>query len=82
MPRKKKGPGRGRPGSPLAPRIDASAEEIASAVLGARPRPTGQIAETQGHICEGRGKTVDYPETYHQDNQCTPCHLAHSIATP
>ena len=79
MPRSKKGPGRGRTGHPLPPRIDASPDEIASVVLGTRPKTT--TPAERDYTCEGCGKKVTYPDAYHEDNRCTPCHLEHSMPT-
>ena len=75
MPRTKTGPGRGRTGRPLPPRIDATPEEIAEVVLGARPKRkfADQPAERE-YRCGECKRPVSYPETLYADDLCKDCH--------
>jgi hypothetical protein len=70
---------RGRPGQPLPPRIDATAEEIAEVVLRAKPtKPFYAPPDRPEYHCEACGKVVSYPDTLYRDNRCEGCHkVAH-----
>ena len=71
MPRKKKE--RGRPMAlKYPPRIDATPEEIAHAVLNAG-RPKGPVKAREYH-CADCGREVNYPETLYRDGRCEGCH--------
>ena len=66
---------RGRPmkkGYP--PRIDATPEEIARAVLKCG-RPTGRV-KSRDYRCGSCGRAVHYPETLYRDGRCPECHAA------
>ena len=52
---------RGRPGQPLAPRIDATPEEIAEVVLRAKPtKPFYAPPDKPEYHCGACGKVVSY----------------------
>ncbi len=70
MPRKKKE--MGRPSRPLPPKIDATPEEIARAVLNAG-RPKGPV-KAQDYFCRDCKRQVAYPETLYRDGRCNDCH--------
>ena len=66
---------RGRPVKKLCPpRIDATPEEIARAVLKGG-RPTGRV-KSRDYRCAACGRAVYYPETLHNDGRCPECHGA------
>ena len=62
----------GRPGPAFPPRIDATAEEIAHAVLNAG-RP-GRTLQARDYFCADCGRQVAYPETLYNDGRCEGCH--------
>jgi hypothetical protein len=51
------------------PRIDASPEEIARAVLAAPPPPL----QERTYTCAGCARAVAYPETLYRDDRCADC---------
>ena len=73
MPRTKKQ--RGRPARPLPPRIDATPEELARAVLSVG-RPTKAVDDSKVYRCTACGRAVQWPETLYNDNRCEGCHAA------
>ena len=73
MPRTKKQ--RGRPARPLPPRIDATPEELARAVLSAG-RPTTAVDDSKVYRCRSCGQTVQWPATLYNDGRCEDCHTA------
>lgn len=70
MPRSKKP--RGRPGRPLPPRIDATAEEVARFVLN-RPPPGPEVDPSQTYVCLRCERPVYFPEVLYNDGRCEPC---------
>ena len=82
MPRTRKGPGRGRPARPLPPKIDATMEEMAKAMLAMPADHEWQYEKGEGKVyqCEKCGRVVNSPETLHQDGLCDGCHNAPSPA--
>ena len=73
--------GRGRPPKyVLPPRIDATAEEVARAVLQVKPKdtePESFLPVT--HRCEGCGRVVEFPEIYYTDRRCKDCTDPHEV---
>lgn len=68
MPRRKKP--RGRPSTRrYPPRIDATAEEIAQAVLQARPLEAPLDTE-KVYFCAACGREICYPEVLYRDGKC------------
>ena len=63
---------RGRPARPLAPRIDATAEEVARFVL-SKPPPGPEVKE-QVYRCSMCKRPVYFPEILYNDSQCEECH--------
>ena len=66
---------RGRPmkkGYP--PRIDATPEEIARAVLKGG-LPTGRV-KSRDYRCRVCGREFHYPETLYRDGRCPQCHAS------
>ena len=78
MPRTKKGPGRGRTGRPLPPRIDATMEEMAKAMLSLPADYEWQYEKGEGTVyrCQRCERVVQYPETLYRDGLCADCHGA------
>ena len=78
MPRTKKGPGRGRAGRPLPPKIDATMEDMAKAMMAMPSDHEWQYEKGEGKIyqCGECGRAVNFPETLHQDGLCGNCHVA------
>lgn len=64
---------RGRPGRPLAPRINATAEEVARYVLNRRPLAPEALVEEE-YRCRKCNRPVYFPEILHDDGQCEECH--------
>ena len=62
---------RGRPGRPLPPRIDASPDDIATAILTTPPSVVSTIEKT--YTCASCDRVVSYPETLYGD-LCEDCH--------
>ncbi|MCY4623605.1 MAG: hypothetical protein OXC99_01145 [Chloroflexi bacterium] len=63
---------RGRPlGRTYPPRINATPEEIAARVLGAKPNPVLKVRAYHCAVCE---RVVAYPETLYEDGRCETCH--------
>ena len=63
---------RGRPVQrKYPPRIDASPEAIARAVLSAKPGP---VTKAKVYRCEACNEAVYYPDTLYQDGRCEACH--------
>ena len=68
---------RGRPmKKAYPPRIDATPEEIARAVLKGG-RPTARV-KSRTYRCGACGRAVRYPETLYRDGRCPECHAAAS----
>ena len=63
---------RGRPARPFPPRIDATPDEIATAILTTPPSRVAAIERT--YTCASCGRVVAYPETLHDDGNCEGCH--------
>ena len=64
---------RGRPMEKgLPPRIDATPEEIARAVMNAG-RPNARV-KSQDYRCHSCGREVRYPETLYRGGRCPECH--------
>ena len=62
----------GRPlGRTYPPRIDATPEEIAARVLGAKPNRVLEVRTYRCALCE---RAVAYPETLYEDGRCETCH--------
>jgi len=78
MPRRKEGPGRGRTGRPLPPRIDATMEEIAKAMLSMPSDHEWEYEKGEGKVyqCVACERVVSYPETLFRDGRCERCHPA------
>lgn len=78
MPRKKNWPGRGRPGRSLPPRIDATMEELARAMMEKPTEYQYQNDKGEGKVyqCERCKRAVSFPETLYQDGLCETCHGA------
>ncbi len=79
MPRKRKE--KGRPmhrGYP--PRIDATPEQMAHAILNAG-RPKGPVQVRQYHCVDCR-REVNYPETLYNDGRCGGCHADAATSPP
>ncbi len=67
---------RGRPTvNKLPPRIDATPEEIAQALLRASPDRAWKYQESKGvnYKCDECGREVSYPETLYEDGRCVNC---------
>lgn len=81
MPRTKKGPGRGRTGRPLPPKIDATMEDMAKAMLAMPADHAWQYEQGEGKFyqCGECGRVVSFPETLHQDGFCENCHSAPAV---
>ena len=62
---------RGRPGRPLAPRINATAEEVARYVL-SKPQPSVDVQE-QTYACLTCKRPVSFPEVLFEDERCEKC---------
>lgn len=65
----------GRPGRPMAPRIDATAEEVARFVL-RRPPPGPEVDVSQTYLCSKCERPVHFPEILYRDGRCETCHKA------
>ena len=78
MPRTKKGPGRGRTGRPLPPKIDATMEKMAKAMFAMPADHEWQYEKGEGKVyqCEACERVVSFPETLYQDGKCEDCHNA------
>ena len=64
---------RGRPMKKrYPPRIDATPEEIARAVLNSG-RPKARV-KSRDYRCGACGRAVHYPETLYNDGGCSECH--------
>lgn len=59
---------RGRPGRPLAPRINATAEEVARYVL-SRPPPSVDVQE-QEYACLTCKQPICFPAILYEDGNC------------
>ncbi len=70
---------RGRPGRKYPPRIDATAEQLAKAMLSLPPDHQWEYmkpgADT-AYRCAACGREVSYPETLYNDGRCEGCHAA------
>ena len=69
---------RGRPMKQgYAPRVDATPEEIAQAML-AMPEnhQWGYLESEPEYRCSACDQAVYYPDTLHRDGRCDPCHAA------
>ena len=62
---------RGRPARPLAPRIDATAEEVARFVL-SKPPPNVDLQE-QAYTCLTCKRPVCFPDVLYEDGRCEGC---------
>lgn len=62
---------RGRPGRPLAPRINATAEEVARYVL-SKP-PSSDDLQEQEYVCFTCKKPVYFPAILYEDRNCEDC---------
>ena len=61
---------RGRPlERKYPPRIDASPDDIARAMLAAAPKDS----EAKTYACSHCGREVSYPETLYDDGRCKDC---------
>ena len=56
------------------PRIDATPEQLARAILNAPP-PKGKVIPRE-YRCESCGREVCYPEILYNDGRCEGCHTA------
>ena len=71
---------RGRPSTlKMPPRIDATAEEIAQAVLAVKVEPGHQwdylkVPGGTVYYCTDCEREVAYPETLYRDGRCESCH--------
>ncbi len=78
--KRKQKKGRGRPATRnMPPRVDASAEEIARAVMGVKIETGHQwdylkVAGGTVYYCCDCEREVAYPETLYQDGRCEQCH--------
>ena len=72
MPRKK----RGRSGPKYPPKIDATAEEMAQAVLQLPARHRSGYRDVNRFRCVSCKRSVYYPETLYRDGLCQPCKAA------
>ena len=79
MPRRKKE--RGRPMKRgYAPRVDATAEEIAKAMFSLPADHQWQYMESEPEYrCVDCGQEVLYPDTLCQDGRCETCHSAVTV---
>ena len=73
MPRTKKP--QGRPAK-LPPRIDATPEQLAQAMLKAPPKPFRAKPQRTEYRCAGCQREVYYPEVLYLDGLCAQCHKA------
>ena len=67
-----------KPGNLYPPRVDATPEEIAQAVLGLPVSHQWEYQQEDGPVyeCGGCGQKVHYPETLYRDGLCEACHTA------
>ena len=68
MPRRKKE--LGRPARALPPRIDASPEQIAEALL---RKPLRGVMRERDYRCKDCDKVIHYPEVLNDDERCELC---------
>ena len=69
---------RGRPGRQYPPRIDATAEEMAQAMLALPPNHQWKYQNGGETVyrCVDCNRAVSYPETLYQDGHCAGCKTA------
>ena len=65
---------------PYPPRVDATPEEMAQAMLGLPADHKWEYQETEPEYrCSDCGREVHYPETLFRDGRCKSCYNGHGL---
>lgn len=61
----------------LPPRVDATPEEMARAIMNTPPKKEWQYEQDGGTVyrCKLCGKEVYYPDVLYRDDTCASCHV-------